>query len=274
MPGHHDDEDDVIYRHGLESVLFYAAVSGFKEHKLEAPSPWWCWLLGADGDSKVYINPEAFETRTDFPPEGVMMVTDHSRPDKNEPTGSLIWHDWLIEHVKEEAGLKDVEPLGGKMAKAKAQSEAEGDKSEKVGHGMDLGTVLNARKSLKSIGTAGGGGGAAAGGGGAAPGVPRLSLKSIKSAKTQPDLGAHDDHAKALKDHLEEHPNAPVMPFASPRPSVHAAQNNDAVKRAKSVHIHTEANQVVSVTADSHGDHDPNPISKARASLKSRQSLK
>lgn len=277
VPGQFDDEDDVVYRLGLESVLFYAALSSFKEYNLEAPTPWWCWVLGADSTSKVYLDPREYTTREDFPPEGVLMVNDLSRPDKNEPTGNLIWHEWAIEHVKEEEGLKDVEPLGGKMARARAQSDAE--KNVSTGHGLDLETVTNALASLRSVSslatsaksrqsahffknTA------------STTGEPqsRKSRKSNKSlgsqlprGKTEPCIGAADDPTKALKELEEEHPHAPDMPFAPPpRPSARS------LKSAKSVQIHTEHTVVTMTPGQSFGMREPNPTAPAKSSLKRR----
>lgn len=97
--GHVAFAESDMHKLGREAVLFASAASA-------VPSPvWWCWWITAQ--RRVFFDAAGFTAVDAFPDGngGVLEITDHSRPDKNDPSGSLRWLDWRCYVVLAEIDL-------------------------------------------------------------------------------------------------------------------------------------------------------------------------
>jgi len=83
---------------GREAVLFTAGAAS-----ISSPQ-WWCWWLTEE--RRTFFHAANFACTAIFPNgESVLEVTDLSKRDRHEPTGSLRWLDWRIDAVAEESKL-------------------------------------------------------------------------------------------------------------------------------------------------------------------------
>jgi len=149
--------EDEQHRLGVEAVLFVAASTS-----VTSSGPW-CWWLTED--RRIYFDPERFESRPDFPEDGVLEVVDHSKSDAHEPTGRLVWFHWRVLAVSAEEGLTSC-PLGSN-ASNQAATENNSDpgkrgkeqfgecSSSSVLGGMSAQVLQDMRSSLRKVGSKG-----------------------------------------------------------------------------------------------------------------------
>lgn len=88
-----------VHRLGREAVFLVSAAAAIPA------VPWWAWWV--TDERRRFFDASKFTSVEHFPrgKDGVLEVTDYSKPDRHEPTGRLRWFDWKVCLVPEECQL-------------------------------------------------------------------------------------------------------------------------------------------------------------------------
>lgn len=97
---------------GREATTMIAASAS-----LQAPTMWWVWWLQVDGSAqRWYLNATTFTIAQDFPTDGVLEISDFSKPDHCDASGTFMWMDWSVKYHKVDKNLSSSPPLSSKKS--------------------------------------------------------------------------------------------------------------------------------------------------------------
>lgn len=97
---------------GCEATTMIAASAN-----LQAPTWWWTWWLQVGGsEQRWYFNAMTFTIAPDFPTDGVLEISDFSKPDHCDASATFIWMDWSVKYHKVDKTLSSSSPLSSKKS--------------------------------------------------------------------------------------------------------------------------------------------------------------